>query len=385
MSETVNKQTGAISQLPDITGTGELQVSTTATAVMQEIQGAILLAKHYPRDYQASWQKLMDACKRKTLAISAGYAFPRGGKQITGPSVNLARVAAQCYGNIRTGLDVLRNDEDTMHIRAWAWDIENNVKVSLDDIFKKLIYRKTTGWTVPDERDLRELVFRRGAVLKRNCIFECMPRDLIEDAMGVCAKTIKKNIKDPKGEAKKIILELGDFNITVEQIRSYVGHSNDWTADDIVLLQGVVASIRDGNSKASDYFIQTKTEGTMESFDKAENGLSDDDMEKGDPKTHQGFEDQGTERKGSGETSLKEEMEKGGARVEPEQEPPNKDDLIISIAGLENTKDYGETSRKDLRMEQVGQLELSSLDINALTEYENHLESLPDKGKGEKF
>lgn len=271
-----------------VTAGKELQIGSSVSAEMAEIQGAIILAKQFPRSYEKCWGELMEACKRETLAKEARYSYPRGGTNVTGPSVHLARVEAQCYGNIRFGLDIVRMDEDTITIRGWAWDIEKNIKVTADDHFKKLIYRKKDGgvWIKPDERDLRELVNRRGAILKRNCILEILPRDFTEDAVAQCKATLKSGIKDPKGEAKRMILKFQDFNVSVEMLNGYIGNES-WDADDIIRLTEVYTALKDGAAKREDYFGSSlapeKSKGNG-------NGLSTDDMKAGDPKTHQGHE-----------------------------------------------------------------------------------------------
>ena len=264
---------------------GELRAASTAAAI-SEIQAAVVLAKQFPRDYETCWEALMSACRRKTLAGMATYAYPRGGKQISGPSVNLARVAAQCFKNFRWGLDVIRDDDEYIQIQGWAWDVENNTKVTADDRFKKLTQRKKDGktvWVTPDERDLRELVNRRGALLVRNCILHIVPPDFIEDAVGVCKKTKSDSIKDPKGEAKKLILEFQNLLVTVDMLRKFVGHSDSWSADEIVRLGEIRDAIRDGNSKREAFFDMTKT-GAVDAADLG-------DMGAGDAKTHQGYDD----------------------------------------------------------------------------------------------
>jgi len=270
----------------DIHPDGELQVAAQTAAILQELQAAVMLAKHFPRDYDKCWAALMKSCQRMTLARAAQYSYPRGGQTIAGPSVNLARVAGQCYGNIRWGLSVLRDDLDEMLIEGWAWDMEANNKVSMTDAFKKLIFRKKGGWIKPDERDLRELVMRRGAILIRNCLLNILPRDYIEDAVGVTKKTLREGIKDPEGEKKSIILQFQKLGVTVEMLNGYVG-SKTWDTENIVGLQQILNAINDGQAKRSDYF-------DLESERKPEKGgLSTDDMSPGEAGKHQGYEKPG--------------------------------------------------------------------------------------------
>lgn len=286
MTELVNQGTGEIGPAIDLDSSNELQVAPTAARELAEIQASMVLAKRFPRQYQTCWSKLMEACKRAALAKEAAYSFPRGKATVTGPSVNLARVAAQCYGNIRFGLDVLRDDDETILIRGWAWDIENNLKSTADDNFKKLIYRKKGGWQKPDERDLRELVNRRGAILKRNCLLEILPRDLVEDALGQCRKTLKSGIKDPKGEGKRLILSFQDYGVDVEMLNDYLGHDT-WDADDIMKLTDVLNALKDGAAKRADYFEA----GASKPEEPPKNGTLDPEtMKAGDPADHQGHE-----------------------------------------------------------------------------------------------
>lgn len=285
-SATVDKGTGEIKEFEsgiDISSAGELIVSSTVAAVIQEIQGAMIMARRFPRDEKACFGKLMKACQRKTMAEKACYAFPRGNATVTGPSINLARVAGQCYGNLRWGLDMLRNDDTQVTIRGWAWDVESNIKVTADDSFAKLIYRKVGGWVKPDERDLRELVNRRGAILVRNCLLNVLPKDLIEDAIGICRVTLKSQMKDPEGEKKVLIVNFMQFGVTTTMIDKYLGH-DIWTPDDILDLKAIYLTIKEGSGKVEDYFDLKHEEV------KPEGGLSTGKMSNGDPADHQGHE-----------------------------------------------------------------------------------------------
>jgi len=66
-----------------------------------EIQAAIISAKKFPRDENQAYAKAIKSVQRPSMAESATYNFPRGGKSISGPSVDLARELARCWGNIR--------------------------------------------------------------------------------------------------------------------------------------------------------------------------------------------------------------------------------------------------------------------------------------------
>ncbi len=234
---------------------GELSTAAAVAAAQQEIQASIVIARKFPRNEDQCFERLMKACKRTSFAEDAAYSFPRGGAEVTGPSVNVAREAARVWGNIRYGLYVIRDDEESRQIRGWSWDMETNTKVEAEDDFQKLVYRKKQGWVKPDERDLRELTNRRGAILVRNCLLQILPKDLVEDALNACKKTLEsKAAQDPDGERKKIILAFSDLNITPEMLEKKLGHLlAESTPKEIADLRKIYASIRDGNSTWHEY------------------------------------------------------------------------------------------------------------------------------------
>lgn len=256
---------------------GELQSSAASAKEMHEIQSAIIIAKRFPRNEDQAFEKLMKACRRPTFAEDAAYSFPRGSKLneatgqweknfVTGASVNLAREAARVWQNIRYGLDIIREDEQARLIRGWAWDVETNVKNHGDDEFRKLIQRKQGGqtrWVVPDERDLRELSNRRGAILVRNAILQILPKDLIEEALKLASVTLNDAAaKDPDGARKALILSFSELNVTPEMLEAKLGHKLiECSPTEIAELRKIYRSIRDGNSTWAEYMAMEPTNG----------------------------------------------------------------------------------------------------------------------------
>lgn len=233
----------------------ELSVSAAQTAARYEIEGAIILARQFPRNEDAAYQALMRSCKRLTFAQDCTYSFPRGTEQVEGASVYLARELARLWGNIRYGVDIIADDDAERTIRAWAWDLETNTRTSADDTFAKLIYRKKGGWQKPDERDLRELTNRRAAIIVRNCLLGILPPDFVEDAMAEAKKTLQKGVSDNIDDSrKKLVVAFGGIGVSVEQIEEHIGHPIASSSPaEITKLRAVWKSISDGNSTWSDY------------------------------------------------------------------------------------------------------------------------------------
>lgn len=248
---------------------------TSAQAEKQfEIQSAIIIANKFPRDEDQAFLALMKACKRLSFAEQSSYSFPRGGQQVTGPSVHMARGAARVWKNLQYGLRITRDDDDSRQIQAFAWDLETNVKVTAEDDFKKLVQRKNkqtgqTTWVSVDERDLRELTNRRGAILVRNCILQILPKDLIEDAREECAKAIRKGVTDdPESARKRLLAAFGEIYIDPDMLEEYLKHPVDQSSPaEIQKLRGIYQSIRDGQSTWLEYTAPKKKEPEKGSID----------------------------------------------------------------------------------------------------------------------
>lgn len=238
-----------------------------ALAVVQrektELESAIVVAKRFPRDENAAYTRIVQSCRRPTFAEGARYAFPRGGKTVSGPSVKLAREMARAWGNLRYGLRIVAVDDDQVHIRGYALDLETNNYVEAEDRFAKLVQRKKgnrTEWVEPDERDLRELVNRRGAILMRNCLLQVLPPDVTEDAEREAQATLKKAAKgelaqDRPAAIRRLALAFDALGVTTDMLAGFLGHELDLiTEDELAELRAVYASIQDGNTMRGDHF-----------------------------------------------------------------------------------------------------------------------------------
>jgi hypothetical protein len=228
-----------------------------------EIKAAIAIAKRFPRNETQARINILKSCDRPRFADEALYAFPRGkGEKATmveGPSVAMARELARCWGNMQFGLRIVTDDEERVHILGRAYDSETNTLVEMEDKFKKLIQR-ANGYVRPQERDLRELINRRGAICVRNAILQVIPKDIVEEAVERCNATLTKAAEgkmkeDPKATARKLAEFFDQIGVTVAMLEGHLGHTYDtMTPKEYAKLRGIWQSIMDGNSKVDEYF-----------------------------------------------------------------------------------------------------------------------------------
>ena len=103
-------------------------VAIEASRAVAEAQGKLLIAKKFPRDEIAAYSKAIEACRRKTMAKKAFYAYPRGGQTVEGPTIRFAEELARCWGNIDYGIKELSQDGGKSELQAYAWDLETNAQ-----------------------------------------------------------------------------------------------------------------------------------------------------------------------------------------------------------------------------------------------------------------
>jgi hypothetical protein len=250
---------------------GEMQTAGLSELARAELESSIIVAQRRPRNELQAFGRIETSCKRLGFALSARYSYPRGGQQIEGPSVRLAREMARCWGNIRYGLDIVHDGEDTRTVRGWAHDLETNTKETQDATFRKLIYRKNKGWVTPDERDLRERTNAVGAICVRNCLLHLMPPDLVDDAIRITKEVITKGVaEDIEGNRKSIVSAFRGIGVSVDDLEVYLGHPlRQASPSEVADLRSVWKSISDGNSVWSEYVADKTRESDKAGSDAA--------------------------------------------------------------------------------------------------------------------
>ncbi|EAF4051468.1 hypothetical protein CV125_01895 [Listeria monocytogenes] len=239
----------------------------TASREMEEVKGQIFMAQNFPRNQYQAEIRILEACKRLRLAETAIYQYPRGGQKVIGPSIRLAEVLAQNWGNISFGVKELERNDHESTAMAYAWDAETNTRT--EKIFTVPHKRTTKKGTqmVTDERDIYELVANMGSRRLRACLLSVIPGDIVEAAMQQCNETLRngggeKPLKDRVGAMLTYLKE--QFGVTQSQVEKRFGYKTDsFTEYDLVQTKNIINSIKDGMSKIEDWFdkdLPTKTD-----------------------------------------------------------------------------------------------------------------------------
>ena len=235
-----------------------------------EVQAAMVIAKRFPRDPIAACDRIMQACTRPALAEGALYSYSRGGSEITGPSIRLAEVAAQSWGNVQFGIRELeqRNGEST--VEAFAWDVETNTRQVKVFQVPHIRHTKSGARRPEDPRDIYELVANQGARRLRACILGVIPGDVIEAAVRQCEDTLHANADISPDGLKRLVAAFEKFGVTQAQIEKRCQCRLEAIRPaQIVQLRKVHASLKDGMSAPADWFEHEAPTGDGEPSTKA--------------------------------------------------------------------------------------------------------------------
>lgn len=241
----------------------ETAIAVEQSRAIQEVQGAIVMAKKFPRNETASFAKIIEACKRKNLAESAMYSYPRGSTKVTGPSIRMAETLAKYWGNIQFGIVELSQQKGASEVLAYAWDLETNTRQIKQFTVNHSRYSKAGGvMKLTDPRDIYEMTANQGARRLRACILGVMPSDIIESAIEECEKTLRGDNAVPLiDRVRACIAKFAEIGVTQEMIEKRFNHKIEAIdVHELVALGKIFNSLRDNMAKIEEFFEKPKTE-----------------------------------------------------------------------------------------------------------------------------
>jgi hypothetical protein len=238
--------------------------------VIQEVQGMdvvyqqdkatidmqISTAKAYPRNIKRATENSITVVTMDTeTASTCTYAVPRGGKQITGPSIHLAKILAQFWGNLRIEAKVISIDAKHITSQAVAYDLENNLAIKVE--VKRSIFGKYGRFN----DDMITVTGNAGnSIAMRNAILSVIPRAVVDKVYNEAKKTITGDISDATklmAKRKKVLDAFKDsYNVSEAEVLKAIGKASidHIDADNLVTLIGIGQAIKDGDTTIEDAF-----------------------------------------------------------------------------------------------------------------------------------
>jgi hypothetical protein len=210
----------------------------------------IATAKNFPRNIRKSTDNAIAIVTMdKETAATCTYSVPRGGKAITGPSVHLAKILAQVWGNLRIDAKVVEIGDRQITSEAVCFDLENNLAI------KTQVKRSIIGKTGRFNDDMITVTGNAAnSIALRNAILSVIPRPVVDKVYKAAKETITGDISDnAKLIAKRTqVLNLlkETYNVTEAEILAAIGKAaiEHITGEDIMVLVGIGTAIKDGDT-----------------------------------------------------------------------------------------------------------------------------------------
>lgn len=246
----------------DAIETQELEViqQVSPEVVYQQDKAAIdvqiATAKAFPRNINRATENAVaivtiDAETAKTCT----YSVPRGGKAITGPSVHLAKILAQCWGNLRVEAKVVDISATQVTSESVCFDLENNLAI------KTQVKRSIMGRNGRFNDDMITVTGNAAnSIALRNAVLSVIPRAIVDKIYNAAKHTITGDISDETkliAKRKQVIDALKDtYSVSEAEILKSIGKAaiQHITSDDLVVLIGIGTAIRDGDTTVEQAF-----------------------------------------------------------------------------------------------------------------------------------
>lgn len=227
------------------------------------VDSQVATAKQYPRDLtRCINNSIVMATMDYETAQSCGYALPRGGKPITGPSVHLAKLLVSNYGNIRAEAKITKITDKRVISRGTCWDLENNVATAFE------VGRSIVGKNGKRFSDDMITVTGNAAssIAYRNAVFSVIPKAITNKVYQAAQHFITGDLSDEEklvARRKKCVDFFKDeYGITEQEVVMLCGKQtiNQIKADQIVLLLGITQSLKDGDTTVDELMKPHRSE-----------------------------------------------------------------------------------------------------------------------------
>lgn len=302
MSNTTNSLEVVPQQAPEYV---EQNVSMVQQLAQAQIQSAYIMAERHPRDFDVIEQKILKECRRpqfcaidpdpkKYGSSLAMYGVPRGGSYQNGEwvpnivrdlTIRFAEMALPLIKNASVDLWPMGENDEQRVFRAVRIDFEANVTEGEILIVPKTVERRkvkdtdfvlsqrtnTDGKPVYIIRATTEEIDTSKRALyskaKRNLVLSMLPGWLKEAAKEEIRKTQRAvDAQDPDAARKRLYAAFAALGISVEDLKSYIGHANDLSPAELETMRVLYAGIAEGQTTWKDV-LAAKDEGGDEDLD----------------------------------------------------------------------------------------------------------------------
>lgn len=240
-----------------------------------EIMAQVETARRFPRSITKAGRNINSlATLDEKAAEECIYALPRGGKPIRGPSIRLAEIVAQQWGNNRVATRVIEVDRGEKVIVAEAvfHDLETNAAV------KATVRRRISDRQGRLLNDDMIVVTGNAAssIARRNAILAGVPKAIWRRAYEAAEGVVKGDMKTLAERRHAAISSFGTWGVKPEQVYAALGVNgqDEVTLEHMPTLAGMFNAIKNGEETVESLFAN-RSVAAGKAFDRVADPLSD--------------------------------------------------------------------------------------------------------------
>jgi len=231
-------------------------VSVTEAQSRAEIDIQISTANRFPRNVDRAIQNIIAiVSKDKELAEKCIYSLPRGGKEVKGVSVHLARLIASEYKNMRVQCCIVEIGNTTVTAQATAHDVQTNYAVRTE-VKRKITDKRGQRYN----EDMVVMTCNAAlAVAERNAILKVIPITIVNKVYKSAQNAILGDLTNEEKLIKRrleVIEGFKTWNVSEQEILDLLGLESisQIKQEQILTLVGLANAINDGDTTVKEAF-----------------------------------------------------------------------------------------------------------------------------------
>lgn len=225
-----------------------------------EVDIQIATAKQYPRDLQATLNKIATyATMDKETAEECFYVLRRRGASgqdsvIEGLSVRMAEIIAGAWGNLRVATRIIGNDGKMITAQAVCHDLETNLAVS-KEVKRRITDRN--GRTFSE--DMQVVTGNAAASIAfRNAVLAVIPKAVTKKVINEVKRVALGQSIDLEQSRQNLLTYFNKIGVTQEQLFFYLGVGTIDAIDKQMIfeLRATANAIKEGTTSVEESFIK---------------------------------------------------------------------------------------------------------------------------------
>lgn len=225
-----------------------------------EVYVMMLAAANAPRDEGEALRKIRLECQNVELIKSFEYVYVRGGTEVQGPSIELLRVIATHWGRTDYGFRYLRETPEEAELQAYAVDLQNMNRRTLQFVIKKFRETKDGGYPITSQRDANEFVTGQAMRRVRACLSYILPKRIVDDAITWCNEAAVQMIGSKEDAVNTIIGEFEVIGVEEHALEQRLGRKiRSAKLSQLIKMHKVHTAIVDGITSVTEEFPGTRT------------------------------------------------------------------------------------------------------------------------------